>query len=242
MKAPIRAFAQNIEPHRLDRRESGTSTHALSEAGGGRIDSSGPRGPSRPRERRRAPAAGALAERAFCGRGPAAATSSRRASGRGRPEPGAAPRWSPSLTPPRGTHRAATSAPWRQAGSTLAYTTVDYECVDANDCSQLAVHPDLAPTGTFLVTGTSGSAQVPGLPGAIELAVSGHRMALLPAPEQIAATADQRRLLPLPRAAGHDGSDPGHDHGQPRRAVHAAGHGARARAIRVGRGRRGRAR
>lgn len=74
------------------------------------------------------------------------------------------------------------------AGSTLAYSTVDYQCVDPNDCTQLAVHSDPRLTGTYLVTGTSGSAPVPGLPGAIELAVSGHRMAILPAPEQIAAT------------------------------------------------------
>jgi hypothetical protein len=73
------------------------------------------------------------------------------------------------------------------AGSTLAYSTVDYDCVDPNDCTELAVQPNRL-TGIFRVIGTSGSSQVPGAPGALALAVSGHRVALLPAPEQIPVT------------------------------------------------------
>lgn len=74
------------------------------------------------------------------------------------------------------------------AGSTLAYTVVDYECVDPNDCSELAEQPSPS-NGVFRVTGTTGIEQFPSVvPGATELAVSGNRIALLPAPEQVAAT------------------------------------------------------
>jgi hypothetical protein len=74
------------------------------------------------------------------------------------------------------------------AGSTLAFSAVDYECVDQNDCSQLAEQPSPS-NGVFRVTGTSRFTQLPVVvPGATELAVSGNRIALLPAPEQAAVT------------------------------------------------------
>jgi hypothetical protein len=74
------------------------------------------------------------------------------------------------------------------AGSTLAYTAVDYGCVDQNDCSQLAEQPSPS-NGVFRVTGTTRITQLPvAVPGATELSVSGNRIALLPAPEQVAAT------------------------------------------------------
>lgn len=73
-------------------------------------------------------------------------------------------------------------------GSTLAYAAVDYECVDQNDCSQLAEQPSPS-NGVFRVNGTTGIAQLPVIvPAATELAVSGNRIALLPAPEQVSAT------------------------------------------------------
>jgi hypothetical protein len=74
------------------------------------------------------------------------------------------------------------------AGSTLTYTTVDYECVDENDCVQLAEQPSPS-NGVFRVAGIAGITQLPAVvPGATELAVSGNRVALLPAPEQVAVT------------------------------------------------------
>jgi hypothetical protein len=73
-------------------------------------------------------------------------------------------------------------------GSTLAFSTVDYECVDQNDCSQLAEQPSPV-NGVFRVTGTTKTTQLPVIvPGATKLAVSGNRIALLPAPEQVAVT------------------------------------------------------
>ena len=66
------------------------------------------------------------------------------------------------------------------AGSTLIFTSADYECVDAGDCTELAAQPGSNSTGTFRVTGTSGSARLAAAPGAIELALSGSRIALLP--------------------------------------------------------------
>jgi hypothetical protein len=88
------------------------------------------------------------------------------------------------------------------AGSTLAYTTVDYECVDPNDCSQLAEKPSPS-NGVFSVTGTTGITQLPVVvPGATELAVSGSRIALLPAPEQVAATQLSNPTSPPPAPPG----------------------------------------
>jgi len=73
-------------------------------------------------------------------------------------------------------------------GSTLAFSTVDYECVDQNDCSQLAEQPSPV-NGVFQVAGTTKTTQLPVIvPGATNLAVSGNRIALLPAPEQVAVT------------------------------------------------------
>jgi hypothetical protein len=71
--------------------------------------------------------------------------------------------------------------------STLAFSTVDYDCVDQNDCSKLAEQPS-ALNGVFRVTGTSRTAQVPNVPGAVALAVSSGRVALLLAPSAISAT------------------------------------------------------
>jgi hypothetical protein len=88
------------------------------------------------------------------------------------------------------------------AGSTLAYTDVDYECVDENDCSELAEQPSPS-NGVFRVTGTTGTTQLPvAVPGATELAVSGNRIALLPAPEQVAATQLSNPNSPPPPAPG----------------------------------------
>ena len=71
--------------------------------------------------------------------------------------------------------------------STLAFTTVDYECVDPNDCSKLAAHPSRI-DGAFRILGTSKWAQVPNAPGALELSVSAGRVALLSAPKLLSAT------------------------------------------------------
>ncbi len=71
--------------------------------------------------------------------------------------------------------------------STLAFTTVDYECVNPADCSELAAHPS-AIGGAFRVIGTSKTAQVPNAPGSLELAVSAGRIALLPAPQLLSPT------------------------------------------------------
>jgi hypothetical protein len=68
--------------------------------------------------------------------------------------------------------------------STLAFSTVDYECVDPADCSQLVAQPS-GVGGVFRIVGTSHSAQVPDAPGSLELAVSAGRIALLSAPERI---------------------------------------------------------
>jgi hypothetical protein len=74
------------------------------------------------------------------------------------------------------------------AGSTLAYAAVDYECVEENDCSKLAEQSSPS-NGVFRVTGTTGFKRLPAVvPGATELAVSGNRVALLPAPEQVDVT------------------------------------------------------
>jgi hypothetical protein len=71
-------------------------------------------------------------------------------------------------------------------GSTLAFADADYDCVDQNDCSELASQP--SPLGGIgRVVGTSGIAHVPDAPGALEVAVSAGRVALLPAPAEIAA-------------------------------------------------------
>jgi hypothetical protein len=87
-------------------------------------------------------------------------------------------------------------------GSTLAYTDVDYECVDPNDCSELAEQPSPS-NGVFRVTGTTGITQLPVVvPGATELAVSGNRIALLPSPEQVAATQLSNPDFPPPAPAG----------------------------------------
>jgi hypothetical protein len=73
-------------------------------------------------------------------------------------------------------------------GSTLAFSTVDYECVDENDCVELAEQPSPI-GGVFRVTGTTGVTHLPAVVrGATELAVSGNRIALLPAPEQVDVT------------------------------------------------------
>ena len=72
-------------------------------------------------------------------------------------------------------------------GSTLAFTTVEYECVDPDTCSELASQPSRV-GGVFRVVGTSRSAQVPDVPGSLELAASSGRVAILPAPELISPT------------------------------------------------------
>jgi hypothetical protein len=88
------------------------------------------------------------------------------------------------------------------AGSTLAYTAVGYECVDQNDCSQLAEQPSPS-NGVFRVAGTIGITQLPAIvPGATELAVAGNRIALLPAPEQVAATQVTNPASPPPAEPG----------------------------------------
>ena len=72
-------------------------------------------------------------------------------------------------------------------GSTLAFTTVDYECVDPGDCSELAASPSRI-GGAFRVLGTSKTAQVSNAPGSLELAVSTGRVALLSAPKLLSPT------------------------------------------------------
>jgi hypothetical protein len=69
--------------------------------------------------------------------------------------------------------------------STVAFTTVDYQCLDPDTCSQLTVEPTVL-TGTYRVTGTASRVQVPNAPGSVDLAVGAGRVALLPAPGQIA--------------------------------------------------------
>jgi len=87
------------------------------------------------------------------------------------------------------------------AGSTLAYTDVDYQCVNQNDCSQLAEQPSPS-NGVFRVTGTTRITQLPVVvPGATELAVAGSRIALLPAPQQVAATQLTNPSSPPPAPA-----------------------------------------
>jgi hypothetical protein len=55
----------------------------------------------------------------------------------------------------------------------------------------------------FRVTGTTGITQLPvGVPGATELAISGNRIALLPAPEQVAATQLSNPSSPPPAGPG----------------------------------------
>ncbi|HEY2310781.1 MAG TPA: hypothetical protein VGH46_06665 [Gaiellaceae bacterium] len=71
--------------------------------------------------------------------------------------------------------------------STLAFTTVHYQCVDPADCSELAAQPSGA-GGAFRVIGTSRTAQVPNAPGSLDLAVSAGRIALLRAPALISPT------------------------------------------------------
>ncbi len=73
-------------------------------------------------------------------------------------------------------------------GSTLAFTTVDYQCVDPSDCSELAAAQPSRVGGAFRVIGTSHTAQVPNAPGSLELAVSAGRVALLPAPQLLSPT------------------------------------------------------
>jgi hypothetical protein len=82
-----------------------------------------------------------------------------------------------------GTYFGALSA----GGSTLAFTTVDYECVDPNDCSKLAANPSRV-GGAFRVVGTSREAQVPNAPGSLESAVSAGRIAVLSAPKELSPT------------------------------------------------------
>ena len=76
------------------------------------------------------------------------------------------------------------------AGSTLAYSVVEYQCVfDAqSDCAELALNPFVP--GTFTVSGTSGSNRLPAVPTAIELAVSGNRIALVPPVGEVASIPD----------------------------------------------------
>jgi hypothetical protein len=73
-------------------------------------------------------------------------------------------------------------------GSTLAFTTVDYECVNPDDCSELAAQPSRI-GGAFRVIGTSRTAQVPNAPGSLALALSAGRVALLSAPLRLSPTA-----------------------------------------------------
>ena len=73
------------------------------------------------------------------------------------------------------------------AGSTLAYTAVHYDCADPNDCVKLAEQPSPG-SGTFVLEGTSRGNEVPNAPGALALAVSGRRVALLPAPTTVDVT------------------------------------------------------
>jgi len=71
--------------------------------------------------------------------------------------------------------------------STVDFTTVDYECVDPNDCSKLAAKPSPI-DGAFRVVGTGSRAQVPNAPGSLELAVSAGRIASVSAPDHLSAT------------------------------------------------------
>jgi hypothetical protein len=71
--------------------------------------------------------------------------------------------------------------------STLAFTTVEYQCVDPDTCSELAAQPSPL-GGVFRVIGTSRSEQLPDAPGSLELAVSSGRVAILPAPQLISPT------------------------------------------------------
>jgi hypothetical protein len=68
--------------------------------------------------------------------------------------------------------------------STLAFGSPDYDCLDADTCSELSEQPSYS--GVFRVAGTSKTTPVPAVPGAIELAVSSGRVALLPAADEIA--------------------------------------------------------
>lgn len=72
--------------------------------------------------------------------------------------------------------------------STLAFSTVDYDCVDQSDCSKLAEQPS-ALDGVSRIIGTSRTAQLPNVPGGLALAISSGRVALLRAPSQLSATA-----------------------------------------------------
>jgi hypothetical protein len=70
--------------------------------------------------------------------------------------------------------------------STLAFTAAAYDCVNQNDCSDLARQTSRL-GGLFRVVGTSGIVQVPHAPAALELAISSGRVALLPGPAKIPA-------------------------------------------------------
>lgn len=73
-------------------------------------------------------------------------------------------------------------------GSTIAFASAAYDCADPNDCTELEAQPSPL-AGVIRVVGTSHLSQLPGaVPGALELAVSGGRVALLPAPTQISVT------------------------------------------------------
>jgi hypothetical protein len=85
------------------------------------------------------------------------------------------------------------------AGSTLAFSAVYYQCVNLGDCAQLEVPTGYAPLdGAFRVTGTSWRRKVQGVPDAIELAVSGRRVAVLPAASPISVTSTSRSSLTAP--------------------------------------------
>ena len=76
------------------------------------------------------------------------------------------------------------------AGSTAVYSFVDYQCVfdPQGACDELALSSFVP--GTFRVTGTSGNDRLPAVPTAIELAMSGRRVAVLPPADQVTQFSD----------------------------------------------------
>jgi hypothetical protein len=82
------------------------------------------------------------------------------------------------------------------AGSTAVYSFVDYQCVfdPQGACGELALSSFVP--GTFRVTGTSRNDRLSAVPTAIELAMSGRRVAAsrLPTRSRSSPTPPRRRL------------------------------------------------
>jgi hypothetical protein len=74
------------------------------------------------------------------------------------------------------------------SGSAVAYSFVDYECVDAGDCTELTERTDAGLDGTFTVTGTPQGRITRVSSGAAALAISGRTIAILPAVDRISPT------------------------------------------------------